>query len=229
MRSRAGLKSIPVDFLICDELDEAPVVMLEMARERMARSEFGEMLMLCNPTLPDYGIDRAFQDTDQRYWLLKCEKCSHHTCLEDSFPGCLLEVNGKVTRACEKCRAEVNPSLGQWVAKKPGVTNRRGYHFSQLFSRNVDPAQILYQYRTTNNLTDFYNLKIGKAYIEAENRLSVEDILALCGSEGIISSGFDGSLQSYRIPGRLPQRDHERADRPAKGVRGRAGVRQTPA
>lgn len=187
MKSRVALKSIPVDFIIFDELDEAPPYAVDMAMERMSHSELKLVLKLSNPTLPDYGIDRAFQETDQRYWLLKCKKCGESTCLEDTFPSCLLEVNGDVIRACWKCKAELNPSVGEWVAKKPGVTDKRGYHYSQLFSHFVEPAEILHQFRTTDNLTDFWNLKIGNAYVEAENRLSVQEVLALCGSDGIES------------------------------------------
>jgi hypothetical protein len=185
MRSRSGLKSVPIDFLVMDELDEAPQNAIDMAMERMAHSEFKEVLKLSNPSLPDYGIDRAFQQTDQRYWLLKCLKCGAYTCLEDTFPECLVPINGEVIRACQKCGAELNPSVGEWVAKQPRITDKRGYHYSQLFSHFVDPADILHQFRITNNLTDFYNLKIGNAYVEAENRLSVQEVLALCGSEGI--------------------------------------------
>jgi len=188
MRSAVGLKSVPVDFIILDELDEAPQNAVDMAIERMAHSEFKEVLKLSNPTLPDYGIDAAFQETDQRYWLLKCERCGHHTCLEDTFPDCLKTVKGTVIRACQKCDGELDPSLGEWVAKKPGVTDKRGYHYSQLFSHYVEPADILHQFRTTKNLADFYNLKIGNAYVEAENRLSVQEVLALCGDVGISDS-----------------------------------------
>jgi len=188
MTSRIGLKSIPVDFIIFDELDEASQNAVDMAMERMAHSEVKEVLKLSNPTLPDYGIDRAFQETDQRYWLLKCEHCGEYTCLEDTFPDCLQEVGGRVIRACSKCHAELNPSVGQWVAKKPAITEKRGYHYSQLFSHFVSPGEILYQYRTTKNLTDFFNLKIGNAYVEATNRLSLQEVLALCGSDGIVSS-----------------------------------------
>lgn len=187
MTSRVGLKSIPVDFIVFDELDEAPQNAVDMAMERMGHSEFREVLKLSNPTLPDYGIDLAFQETDQRYWLLKCDKCGTYTCLEDTFPECLLEINGRVIRACQKCKAEINPSIGQWVAKRPAISDRRGYHYSQLFSHLVNPADILHQFRTTNNLTDFYNLKIGIAYVEATNRLSVQEVLALCGNTGISS------------------------------------------
>jgi phage terminase large subunit GpA-like protein len=170
MKSRVGLKSIPVDLIVFDELDEAPQNAIDMATERMAHSEFKEILKLSNPTLPDYGIDKAFQETDQCYWLLKCEKCGEHTCLEDTFPDSLITVRGRVIRACQRCKGELNPSIGQWVAKRPSITDKRGYHYSQLFSHFVDPADILHQFRTTNNLTDFYNLKIGVAYVKAENR-----------------------------------------------------------
>ena len=187
MKSRVGLKSLPSDLIIFDELDEAPQNAIDMAMERMAHSEFKEVLKLSNPTLPEYGIDKAFQETDQRYWLLKCEKCGGDTCLEDTFPDCLISTNGRVIRACQQCHTELNPSIGQWVARRPSITDKRGYHYSQLFSHFVDPADILHQFRTTSNLTDFYNLKIGNAYVEAENRLSVQDVLSLCGNEGILS------------------------------------------
>lgn len=188
MSSRVGLKSVPIDFIVFDELDEAPQNAVDMAMERMGHSEHKEVFKLSNPTLPDYGIDKAFQETDQRYWLLKCERCGEYTCLEDTFPDCLITVEDKVIRACKKCKSELNPSLGQWVAKKPGITDKRGRHYSQLFSHFVDPAEILHQFRTTNNLTDFYNLKIGIAYVEATNRLSVEEVLLLCGDYGIQDS-----------------------------------------
>jgi len=104
-------------------------------------------------------------------------------------PRCLVETSdGQVYRACEKCQSALNPSIGQWVAKKPGVLDRRGYHYSQLFSHYIDPADILRQYRTTDNLTAFYNLKIGVGYVEAQNRLSPQEVIALCGNDGIASS-----------------------------------------
>jgi hypothetical protein len=187
MKSRVGLKSIPVDLIVFDELDEAPQNSVDMALERMAHSEFKEVIELSNPTLPDYGIDKAFQKTDQRYWLLKCDKCGEYTCLEDTFPDCLITVKDRVIRACYKCKGTLDPSKGQWVAKRPSIIDKRGYHYSQLFSHFVDPKDILYQFRTTDNLTDFFNLKIGVAYVEAENRLSVQEVLDLCGSDGIAS------------------------------------------
>lgn len=135
MKSREGLKSIPVDLIVFDELDEAPQNSVDMALERMAHSEFKEVIELSNPTLPDYGIDKAFQETDQRYWLLKCEKCGGFTCLEDTFPDCLITVKSRVIRACQKCKGALDPSIGQWVAKRPSITDKRGYHLAPLMSK----------------------------------------------------------------------------------------------
>jgi phage terminase large subunit GpA-like protein len=187
MRSAIGLKSIPIDFLILDELDEAPQNSIDMAMARMSHSEFGEVLRLSNPTLPDYGVDLAFQATDQRYWFIKCPGCGHHNNLDETFPECLVELKDKVIRACIKCQAELNPSIGEWVAKHPSVKDKRGYHYSQLFSHYVDPGEILHMYRTTKNLQDFYNLKLGRPYVEAHNRLSVQEVLMLCGEDSILT------------------------------------------
>lgn len=189
MRSMVSLKSIPIDFMVIDELDEAPQRSIAVAKQRMGHSEYKHFLGLSNPTLPDYGIDEYWQQTDQRYWLLHCHKCGGWTCLEDTFPDCLVEHNGQVYRVCQECKAgALNPSLGQWVAKRPGIEDKRGYHYSQLFSHFTDLKELLHDFRTTNNLGAFYNLRIGNPYIEAENRLSLEEVLGLCG---------DGGIQSY--------------------------------
>jgi hypothetical protein len=187
MVSRIGLKSDPVDLVVFDELDEArDQGAVEMAIERMAHSDFKEVLMLSNPTLPEFGIHKAFLETDQRYWLLKCKKCGRWTNLVEEFPDCLLETGDTVIRACVKCHSELDISRGEWVAKKPGVTDRRGYQYSQLFNAYVEPADLLRKYRTGSR-TNFYNLNLGLPYVEAENRLSVQEVLSLCSDEGIAS------------------------------------------
>jgi len=224
MRSAIGLKSVPIDFLVLDELDEANQNAIDMAMARMAHSEFKEVMRLSNPTLNDYGIDAAFHLTDQRYWLIKCQKCNQNTDLVGTFPTepnkaveTLLEVDGRVIRACIKCQAELNPSVGEWVPRHPSITDKRGYQYSQLFSHYVDPAEILQMYRTTNNLQDFYNLKIGIAYVEAENRLSVQEVLALCGDDGISSEDpgpcFMGVDQGKDLHVVIGKREFSRAGR----------------
>jgi hypothetical protein len=194
MKSRIGMKSSPMDFVVFDELDEAPQNSVDMILERMAHSDVGELLFLSNPTLPDYGIDKLFQTTDQQFFLLKCTHCNAYTDMVETFPDCLQIVRGVTIRACCKCGKELDPAHGEWVAKRPAIKERRGRQYSQLYAQTkmTSPELILNKFRTTDNLTDFYNLKIGIAYVDAQNRLSVEEVLNCCGNSGMHSSSDDG-------------------------------------
>jgi hypothetical protein len=192
MKSRLQVKNVPGDFIIFDELDEAPLKNVEFAMERLAHSKFARVEMHSNPSLPGYGINKVFNETDQRYWMIKCQRCGEWTCMEDTFPNCLLEIDGRVIRACVKCQSEIDPRNGEWVPKCPSVTDKRGRHFSQLFSLSpspfVQPAYILKDFRTTSHIDVFWNMKVGLPYATTENILPIEMIYDLCGSEGISQS-----------------------------------------
>ncbi|MBU1948029.1 MAG: phage terminase large subunit family protein, partial [Candidatus Eisenbacteria bacterium] len=72
MQSTVGMKSVPADMIVFDELDETPPAAKAMAKERLAHSDYKRIIELSNPSLPDYGIDEAYQKSDQRHWTLKC-------------------------------------------------------------------------------------------------------------------------------------------------------------
>ena len=140
------------------------------------------------------GLLSHNSDTDQQFFLLKCSKCNEYTDLVETFPNCLQRVRGRVIRACQKCGAELDPSVGKWVAKRPSITERRGRQYSQLYSqtKTTTPELILHKFETTDNMTDFYNLKIGLAYVDAANRLSVQEVLACCGDNGMMTESSQG-------------------------------------
>ncbi len=187
MQSTVGMKSIPVDLLVFDELDEATPESKTLARERLGHSDYKRIIELSNPSLPHYGIDEAYQKSDQRHWTLKCPACGTWTALEKEFPQkagqevkiILPRPDGTFYRACPKCEAELDLAVGEWVADLP---NRpiHGYRISQLFSSKVDPGEILEDYRTSRFLDRFYNLKIGIPWADLERRLDVASVLALC-------------------------------------------------
>jgi hypothetical protein len=192
MRAGVSAKSIPLDSVYLDEVDEAedPDRVIKQIVERMSHSAFKEFTALSNPSLPDYGISALFNETDQRHYLLKCEACGHWADLVEEFPECLREEGSQVLRVCVKCGAALNLlAPGEWVPKKPEVTDKRGYLVSQLHSFYVSPAEILKEYRTTSQMGEFYNLKLGLPWISVEDRLTIEQVLACCGTEGM--SGDD--------------------------------------
>ncbi len=178
MQSSIRMKSIPADFLIFDELDEAPPEFKPLALERLSHSTMRWVLELSTPTLPDYGIDIEFQRSDQRYWHVECG-CRDGTVLEETFPECLAQWrDGRVTLRCPRCgRDELDVRRGRWVAHCPEERERRGYHLSQLFSTVIPPAEILREYERTRNLAEFYNSKLGKPYAGDRMPLTREDVL----------------------------------------------------
>jgi len=182
--SATSLKSVPVDRIVFDELDEMSPSMVELARERISHSTIQEEFALSTPTIPDFGVDKLYNESDQRVWMIKCEKCGEYTCLELEFPNCILEKDGRYYRACKKCHAEIHPKDGKWVPLYPG-REWVGWWISQLNSVYVDPGKILklFQDPPNGNLAEVYNSKLGMAYLAAENRLTINDVIALCGRD----------------------------------------------
>ena len=188
MQSSVGMKSVPADMIVFDELDEATPDAKALAWERIAHSDFKRIIELSNPSLPDYGIDEAYQKSDQRHWNLKCPACNHWTALDREFPVklgqevriILPREDGTHYRACPKCSVELDLDQGEWVADFPdkGI---HGYRISQLFSSKVDPGEILKEYQTTRHPDRFYNLKIGIPWADLERRLDVGSVMALRG------------------------------------------------
>jgi hypothetical protein len=190
MKSTVGMKSVPADMIVFDELDEATPDARAMAWERIAHSDYKRVIELSNPSLPGYGIDEQFEKSDQRHWTLKCPACGHWTSLEREFPDklgqevriILPREDGTYYRACPNCEHELDVDQGEWVADFPDRAIH-GYRISQLFSTKVDPGEILEEYRTVRYPERFYNLKIGIPWADLERRLDVQSVLACCSTQ----------------------------------------------
>ncbi|ACL06239.1 Bacteriophage tail assembly protein-like protein [Desulfatibacillum aliphaticivorans] len=216
-KSSSQLKSIPADRVVFDERDEMTDDMVDLAIERMSHSSIQEEIHLGTPTIPDYGIDKLYQESDQRVWMIKCGVCGKETCLELEFPNCLAELkDGRVIRLCVHCRRGVlNPANGRWVAQYPDrAKDMVGWWISQLVSTYIDPAKILRLYNNppNGNLAEVMNSKLGRAYIAAENRLAQNDVFACCGRdamdtrhEGPCAMGVDVGKELNIVIGTKPQ------------------------
>ena len=199
MQSTVGMKSVPADMVVFDELDETAPAAKAMARERLAHSDYKRVIELSNPSLPDYGIDEQYQKSDQRHWTIRCGACGHWTALDKEFPAKLGEEvriivpreDGTCYRACPQCAAELDLAAGEWVADFPDRP-MHGYRISQLFSSTVDPGEILAEYRTTRFPDRFYNLKVGIAWADLGRRLDIGSVLSLCGEASLATSSSEG-------------------------------------
>jgi phage terminase large subunit GpA len=223
-QSAVGLKSVPADMVVFDELDEVTPDAKVRALERLAHSDYKRIIELSNPSLPGYGIDESYEKSDQRHWTLKCPACGEWTALDAAFPTKLGEEvrvlrergDGSCYRACSRCGAELDLEAGEWV---PTIQDRQihGYRISQLFSSKVDPAEILREYRTTRFPARFYNLKIGIPWTDLENKLDMMTVLSLCGeamleekSERPCTMGVDTGKQLHVVILREDPNDFEK-------------------
>jgi hypothetical protein len=187
------MKSIPVDMVVFDELVEACPDAKTLANERLSHSDYRRPIELSNPSLPGYGIDEAYQESDQRHWTNQCQSCGTWTARDKAFPAKLGEEvqiilprgDGTYYRACPYCQGELDLSIGEWVADYPGRPIH-GYRISQLFSSKVDPGEIYREYKKTYNPERFYTLKIGIPWADVSNKLSTHEVLALCGDQGLL-------------------------------------------
>jgi hypothetical protein len=171
------LRSVPVDKLVFDERDLMSDAAILMAKERLSHSTVKEMVEFSTPTVPDYGIDKAYNESTQHVWMIRCEHCNEDTCLEMEFPECIR--NNK--RVCVYCGREIFSRNGQWVALYPD-RSVEGYWLSQLNSAFVEPEEILKLFNNPpqGNLQEIYNSKLGMAYVSIEDRLSQQRVYACC-------------------------------------------------
>lgn len=185
-KDSSKLRSIPVDAIRFDEVDLMDPDMVDLALERFSHSSIQEEVYLSTPTIPDFGIDKLYQASDQRMWMIKCQHCGEWTCLELEFPELIHQrPDGSGMRLCRKCKREIFPRDGQWCAQYPSRKDNAGWWISQLNSLYVDPWKILQLFLNppNGNIQEVYNSKLGMAYIAAENRLQEHDLWPLCGIE----------------------------------------------
>lgn len=188
IKSKSAVKSISADATVFDEFDECDPSQVAQARERMSASEAKLVRELSTPTIPDYGIDKRFEETDQCFLHFKCRSCGHWQNLEETFQkspgdrGCImLNAGGEYYRGCMRCSSPLDLSRFEWVMKHPGRA-ARGYQISQLYSPWINLADLMRDFATTDFIGHFWNHKIGLPYLSGKDRVTAEQVLSLCDS-----------------------------------------------
>ena len=185
-----AVRSTPADYVIRDERDLFNESMVRMTKDRLQNSKIGKEVDLGTPTIPDFGISKVFNESDQRHWLVPCSSCKADTCIVEEFPNSI-KYKGKVPYyACKKCSAEIYPSMGRWVAKYP---DRRtaGWLISHFITPNINLEKVMARWehdQIDGKIAEFYNGILGLPYIAAEDRLTHSDVFACCGTEGMRTS-----------------------------------------
>jgi hypothetical protein len=187
-----GLVGIPADAIVFDEWDLMDPGAREIVIGCMADSKIKHEFYLSNPTMPDYGIDKIYQKSDQKVWMIPCDHCSEWTCLEQEWPHCLKpDKNGRIIRACKKCGMEIVPDHpdARWIPMKPDNTEISGRWISHLSAAKVDPKTLYDKWRDPDlDKPNFLRMELGMAYMEAEDRLRQDQLYSCVGPDMIWGS-----------------------------------------
>ena len=187
--ARSSLKSIPVVFIIFDELDEMNQENIPLAEERTSFQAEPQIWKISTPTIPNKRINACFLDSTQEHYFFKCPHCSRY--IEFLFPDSIVitadSKNDKtikethlICNLCKKVLKHENKQLflkdGIWQPTSNPSNPTRGFYINQLYSINKQPWKIATAY--FDGLVDkvreqeFYNSKLGLPHIVEGARIN---------------------------------------------------------
>ena len=194
-RSRSQMKSLPVDKIIFDELDEMILRNVTLAWERMSGRREKLALYISTPTVDGIGIANMYKYSTMDVFTFQCPHCGKHT--ELIWPDCMVitadSIHDEGIRdshlRCKECHQRLEHDTkkdwlrnGEWVSRYRDRLDR-GFHINQLYSMTVRPVEIATRYlkAQTNqaDLQEFYNSKIGVTYTAPDARIT-DQLIADC-------------------------------------------------
>ena len=189
MESTVEPRMMPADAVFVDELDLSDMTNVSTLDNRMDASNWKLKFYFSTPTLPNYGINGTFSQSDKREWLVKCESCG--TWQELDWEKQLRVIGPRheptdVFFGCIKCNTPITlPSIqkGLWVPEHPERSSKHiGFHVSQMMTHTPEE---LYEHFIDphTKIHEFYRKRLGTPYEMGLGSLEREDVLAACFDE----------------------------------------------
>ena len=153
--SPASLASRPIRILLADECDRYPLSAgsegdpVNLGKRRCSTFWNKKVLLTSTPTIKGASrIESAFEDSDQRYYNLKCHACKTAQVLEWGQVRWEKDKPETAKYHCCECDAEWSDiqrkqaiRSGEWIATAP-FSGTAGFHLSGLYSPWVDIAEL---------------------------------------------------------------------------------------
>jgi hypothetical protein len=170
--------TIDGDLLIIDEVDGHLQENIPVLEQRIEHSNLKWRVYASTPTLPEYGIDAMYQESDQREWFIVCEHCGERQTL--GWEANVVELPHPMV-VCRKCRKPINRLAdGEWVPKYPSRSNEcHGRHINKLFCERADIAQLMKRSKQIRYKKQFYNSDLGLAYVPEGGKIQRDEIFAI--------------------------------------------------
>ena len=208
-------RSKQIDLAIIDELDmfDNANEVVKSALTSMKNSLNKAVTAISNPSIPNYGIDKLFQKSNQMFWYRQCKSdCGTLTCADKEFPN-LIDKEGC---HCKKC-GSLLVYRGLWKPDYPerkdlyGIRSKdwEGYHISDLNAPNDDPYSILEQWQDKSDMNQekVNKFSLGLPFMPRTSKLTLMEVYDCCGIypeydrfDGPAAMGVDvGSSSGFHV------------------------------
>ncbi len=226
----AGLRSRPVRFLVCDEVDAYPASAgaegdpIALAEKRTATFWNRKKLYISTPTVKGQSrIDALFEGSDQQYYNVPCPECGEMQRLvwgqlkwlktDDGAP-----IPDSARYECEFCAYLIGHeekqemlACGEWrpTSDFDGV---RGFHLSELYSPWTTWAEMVADFdkkrRLPETLKTFINTSLGETWEQESEKFDPEDLAARAEAyeiapEGVLVLTAGVDVQDNRLEAEL--------------------------
>lgn len=197
--SAASLASMPIKYVLCDEVDRFPWELahegdpLGLIDERTKTFPRRKVLLTSSPTTKGASrIDQEYEASDQREYQVPCPSCGAYQPLrwkraDGTYGLTHNKATGEVFYSCEHCGDRIDEhhktamlAAGKWVARHP-ERSVRGYWISGLYSPiglGFSWAELWQKWQQAHgdsaNLKRFINTDLGESWEEQGD--SIEDL-----------------------------------------------------
>ncbi len=193
-QSKAGLRSLPVGFIVLDERSAMNQEHVPLALQRTKGQDKFQVFQISTPTIAGENIDWEYSHSSQGHFYFRCPGCSTYQTL--TFPECLVITaedpnDPKVKESylqCPKCFKRLENELksewlsdNQWVHDYP-ERDIKGFHINQLYSpvKGASPGVIAHEYLLSQSdqvrEQEFFNGDLGLTHTVAGAQISDEEI-----------------------------------------------------
>lgn len=156
---------LSLDMLVGDEYDKSPQGVMETYDSRLQHSKHGYKWVFSNPTLPDFGVDRFWQISDQKKWHIT-HSCGKTYVMDESCVDYKTE-----TFRCPHCEQEITDEerrMGEWIATAEGKWS--GY-WIPLWINPMISASYICEKKKGSSAEYFANFVAGLPYVNSTNQI----------------------------------------------------------
>ncbi len=170
------------DLNVHDEVDASDPSVIEQYETRLQAKADGWRWYFSHPSDVDRGVDKYWQQSDQKHWFITCPHCKKEQYL--SWPESIdKDKKCYICKHCNGTLSDKDREKGRWIAKYSKQWQKinnidkpfSGYWISQLMCSWISAEKILKDYEEKSP-EYFTNYVLGLPYAGGDSKLSQQQL-----------------------------------------------------